>query len=555
MSLHPQGLEPIPEATSRLAHKSSPKGTAIMRLRDALGPIYQDEAFAEVFPRRGRPAEAPWRLALVTVFQAMENLSDRQAAQMVALRMDWKYALSLEPEDEGFDYSVLSQFRQRLIDHGAEDLVLEPLLAICREQGWLKAGGKQRTDSTHVLAAVRARSRLESVGEALRAALNALSESEPEWLLSHIEDDWFDRYVHRFELARFPKGQSQRDQLQRQVGRDAQRLLQASEQPDAPAAVRALPEVQVLRQIWQQHYEEVDGQTRWRDGPAVSSAERVVSPYDVQARAARKRDTDWVGYKSHLTETCDEGPEALHLILHVETTLATTEDHEVLAPLLEQERQLGRAPQEMYVDMGYTSGPLLVQQASLGTQLMGPVATSSSWQQREQRGFAPPDFELDWQEQVAKCPQGQRSQSWSEGEDKRGKPITVIQFAKAVCQACPVRACCTRSPDGRSLTLGREPVQQALEQRRREQVTPAFQQQYALRAGVEATISQGVHTKGLRQARYRGQDKVHLHHLRIAAAINLVRIDSWLEAQVQGRPARRPRPLSRFGQVQQRKAS
>jgi transposase len=278
MSLQPQGLEPIPQATSRLAHKSSPKGTAIMRLRDALGPIYQDEAETSLFPRRGRPAEAPWRLALVTVFQALENLSDRQAAQMVALRMDWKYALSLAPEDEGFDYTVLSQFRQRLIEQGAEELVLEPLLAVCREHGWLKAGGKQRTDSTHVLAAVRALSSLESVGEALRAALNALAEIEPQWLLEQVEDDWFDRYVHRFELARFPKAQSQREQLQRQVGRDAQRLLQATEQPQAPQAVRALPEVQVLRQIWQQHYEEVDGQTRWRDGPAVSSAERVVSP-------------------------------------------------------------------------------------------------------------------------------------------------------------------------------------------------------------------------------------------------------------------------------------
>ena len=132
MSLQPQGLEPIPEATRRLAHKSSPKGTAIMRLRDALGPIYQDEAFRELFPRRGRPAEAPWRLALVTVFQAMENLTDRQAAQMVALRMDWKYALSLEPDDAGFDYSVLSQFRQRLIEQDAQDLVLEPLLEVCR---------------------------------------------------------------------------------------------------------------------------------------------------------------------------------------------------------------------------------------------------------------------------------------------------------------------------------------------------------------------------------------------------------------------------------------
>lgn len=555
MSLQPQGLEPIAEATRRLIQKSSPKGTVITRLRDALGPIYQDEAFVELFPKRGRPAEAPWRLALVTVFQAMENLPDRQAAQMVALRMDWKYALSLAPEDEGFDYSVLSQFRQRLIEQGAQDLVLEPLVAVCREHGWLNGGGKQRTDSTHGLAALRTLSSLESVGEALRAALNGLAELEPGGLQEHIEDDWFDRYVHRFELARFPKGQSQREQLPRQVGCDAQRLLLASEQPETPAAVRALPEVQLLRQIWQQHYDEVDGEIRWRDGPAVSSAQRVVSPYDPQARAARKRDTNWLGYKSHLTETCDAEPDALHLIVHVETTAATTEDQEVLAPLLEQEREQGRAPQEMYVDMGYSSGPLLVHQASLGTRLIGPVATSSSWQQRQQRGFAPQDFELDWQEQVAKCAQGQHAQSWNESYDKRGKPITVIQFPKATCQACPVRACCTRSPDGRSLTLAREPVQQALEQRRREQVTPAFQQPYAWRAGVEATISQGVRTQGLRQARYRGQDKVHLQHLRIAAAINVVRIDRWLQAQERGRPARRSRPRARFGQLQHRKAS
>src|SRR5207244_1499589 len=189
---------------------------------------------------------------------------------------------------------------------------------------------------------------------------------------------------------------------------------------------------------------------------------------------------------------------------------------------------------------------------SLGTRLIGPVATSSSWQQQ---GFAPQDFALDWQQQVAVCPQGQRSQSWKQGHDKRGKPITVIPFAPAVCRACSVRSCCTRSPDGRSLTLGNEPVQQAIEQRRREQVTPAFQQKYARRAGIQATISQGVRTRGLRQARYRGQDKVHLHHLQIAAAINLVRIDRWMAAQEQGRPVRRPRPLSRFGRLQKRKAS
>ena len=110
--------------------------TLAMHLRDVLGPIYEDADFADLFPKRGRAAEAPWRLALVTVLQALENLSDRQAAEMVRGRLDWKYALWLPLDDEGFDASILTDFRQRLLEHGAQDRLLEPILAVCREQGW-----------------------------------------------------------------------------------------------------------------------------------------------------------------------------------------------------------------------------------------------------------------------------------------------------------------------------------------------------------------------------------------------------------------------------------
>ena len=140
MSLHTQPLEPIPELTCRMARASFPKGTLAMHLRDALGAIYQDADFAHLFPKRGRAAEAPWRLALVTILQALENLTDRQAAEMVRGRLDWKYALSLPLDDEGFDASILTDFRQRLLEHGAQDLLLEPILRVCREHGWLKAG-------------------------------------------------------------------------------------------------------------------------------------------------------------------------------------------------------------------------------------------------------------------------------------------------------------------------------------------------------------------------------------------------------------------------------
>src|SRR5256885_1942261 len=357
MSMKPQGLEPIPEETRLLVQRLCPKGTMVTQLRDALGPIYSDEPFAHLFPKRGRPAEAPWRLALVTVLQAVEGLTDRQAAACLHTRLDWLYALALPLDEPGFDYSILTDFRQRVLAAGAQDLILEPILPLCRERGWLKARGKQRTDATAVLARVRALSSLESVGESMRAALNVLAEQEPAWLRKHLHPEWFERYVHRFELARFPKAETQRQLLREQVGEDVAQLLASIDEEPTSSSLRQLPEVTLLRQVFAQHYEQQGQQIRWRDGPAVSNEERIVSPYDHEARSSRKRDTVWLGYKVHLTETCDQDPACPHLITHVETTPATLQDSEVLAPIHDHLRAKDLAPGEHYVDQGYPSGP------------------------------------------------------------------------------------------------------------------------------------------------------------------------------------------------------
>src|SRR5437763_15394546 len=285
MSMKPQGLEPIPEETRLLVHRLSPKGTMVTQLRDALGPIYSDEQFAHLFPKRGRPAEAPWRLALVTVLQAVEGLSDRQAAACLHTRLDWLYALALPLDDPGFDYSILSDFRQRLLSAQAQDLILEAILRLCRERGWLKAQGKQRTAAAAVLARVPALSSLESVGESRRAALNALASQEPAWLREHLNPQWFDRYVHRFELARFAKAETPRQLLRQQVGEDVAHLLACLQEVQTPQSLRSLPEVRLLRQVFAQQSEQQVDQIRWRDGPAVSHEERNVSAYDPQGRS------------------------------------------------------------------------------------------------------------------------------------------------------------------------------------------------------------------------------------------------------------------------------
>src|SRR3712207_2947319 len=183
MSLRlPQPVPPVPDDTARIARAAFPRGNPYLFLRDRLGPAFDDAGFADLYPRRGQPAYTPWRLSLVTLLQFREGLSDRQAAEAVRARIDWKYLLSLELADAGFDHSVLCEFRARLLDGGAAERLLARMLDAAHEAGLLKARGRQRTDSTHVLAAVRALNRLELLAETLRAALNAIATVAPDWL-------------------------------------------------------------------------------------------------------------------------------------------------------------------------------------------------------------------------------------------------------------------------------------------------------------------------------------------------------------------------------------
>lgn len=535
MSMYPQEIGAIPAETMRVARAAYPKGSLAMRLRDELGGLYQDEQFRALFPSRGQPAEAPWRLAIVLVLQYVEGLTDRQAAEAVRGRIDWKYALGLELTDPGFDASVLSEFRERLVAGQAETLLLEVLLERCQQRGWLKAGGKQRTDSTHVLARVRSLSNLECVGETLRAALNDLARLSPEWLVSHISPQWVDRYSHRVENYRLPKAESQRTALAEQIGADGLHLLAALEAADAPTALREVESVQVLRQVWQQYYDLSEGQAKWRAGPQAQEQEGVLrSPYDPEARTGKKRDTTWFGYKIHVTETCDGSPDMPQLIVQVQTTVGNVQDVEVTATIQQELAQAELLPQEQFVDSGYVDADLLVSsQQTHGIKLVGPVLSDNSWQAQAGNGFDAAHFEIDWQAHCATCPQGQQSSRWTPVQD----PARIeIVFARTTCEACPCRSDCTRSQTtGRVLHVRPQSAQEALHARRQEQETLTFRQNYTARAGIEGTLSQGVRRMGLRRTRYAGLQKTHVQHVLTAVAINLVRIDAFLTATPRGR--------------------
>src|ERR1700761_3829337 len=211
MSLHPMPIGEIPVETARIARAAFPKGTLVTRLRDAFSELYKDEDFKSFYPKRGQPGLAPWRLALVTVFQFLEHLSDRQAAEAVRARIDWKYALGLELTDPGFHFSILTEFRARLVTGRAEHLLLDRMLERSKARGLVKARGKQRTDSTHVLAAVHDLHLLELVAETLRATLDDLPAVVPDWLRGIARPVWFERYGRRVEDYRLPKAREERE--------------------------------------------------------------------------------------------------------------------------------------------------------------------------------------------------------------------------------------------------------------------------------------------------------------------------------------------------------
>jgi transposase len=506
-----------------------------MTRRDQLGTFFEDGQFVALFPRRGQPAEAPWRLALVTVMQFAENLSDRQAADAVRARIDWKYALGLELEDAGFDYSVLSQFRDRLLAGGQEQHLFEQMLVSFQQAGLLKAGGQQRSDSTHILASIRELNRLELVGEALRSALNALAAVVPTWLQAWVPADWFERYGIPITAYRLPKAQEERAAWALGVGQDGFQLLRRLYSTVEYPWLAALPAVETLRRIWVQQYLLGADQIGWRaaeDLPPVGV--RIASPFDLEVRWGKKRTRKWLGYKVHLTETCH--PDAPHLITQVETRPgneidgAATEDiHRAL-----QARQL--LPAEHLVDTAYVSAALLVSsRADYGVELVGPVLADTSWQAVEQTGYDITDgcdssaFSIDWERQVVTCPQGHQSRPWRETTSPTGNAILQTSFYFSDCAPCSAREKCTRSRDARRpLTLHPQAEHLALQEARQRQKTQAFKEQYAARAGVEGLVSETAFVLGMRRSRYRGLAKTHFQHLATAAALNLKRAAYWL---------------------------
>ena len=569
--------EPDPQIAAAIAAKyrgKRPRPLAV-QIRDRLGQWLDDEAFAAAFGDRGRPGWSPSRLALVTVLQRAENLPGRAAAEAVRTRIDWQYLLGLPLDDPGFDPTVLVEFRARVADAGLELVALDALVERLAADGLVKAGGKQRTDSTHVIAAVAALNRLELAGESVRAALEALTAAHPDWVAQRICVPGFARrYGTPMTSWRPPASQARRDELAIAYARDGYALLEAVYDSSSPAWLREVPALDVLRRVLMQNYTRViheDGREVIRrrekepEGDGLPRGHtRIASPYDTDARWGVKREEFWLGCKLHVTETCDDPPPCScrpgrpaprpaaggnepggfraggrehdkgcaqavfpNLITHVATTDATVTDNQMTGVIHQDLAAKNLAPGRHYLDSGYLSAAVVVSALTTwGIALIGPLLADTSAQARAGHGYARADFAAGYDSKTVTCPQGKTSVSWTPCT-QRGKDAIVATFSAGDCGPCPARSLCTSSgKNRRQLTVLPRDLAEAQAAARAAEKTIPFQADYARRAGVEGTMHQAA-SHGARRARYRGLPKTRLDHAYMACALNLLRLEAF----------------------------
>ncbi|MFE4016630.1 transposase [Streptomyces sp. NPDC059101] len=406
MSLRPRSGEQVPSLTAQVAQASNPGGTTAIWVCDRLDGLWCDEDFVDWYPRDGRPGLSPAQLATVCVLQFLLGLSDRQAAEAVRCRIDFKYAMAMELDDPGFHHSVLADFRDRLAEDDRADRLLDLALARLKEAGLVRERTTQRTDSTHVLAAVRDLTRLELVTEAVRAALEEVAGTSPHLLDDLVDEDWGLRYGRPVRLGKNPTKPKTRILS---TGNDAVQLLEHLHRHGTDHT--AGPRLQALRQIMVQNYHrDSAGHLRWRTsekegGPGLPPSSRaIVSPYDTSARYARHGHIiSWKGFAAHLTETC--APDGPNVITDVATTAATTHDSQVLPGIHTRLARRGLLPAEHLVDAGYTSLPHLAQATrEHQVTVSGPLRSNPTRQHRRNEGFARDDFHIDYVHQQVTCP-------------------------------------------------------------------------------------------------------------------------------------------------------
>jgi transposase len=470
----------------------------------------------------GRPGIEPVVMAGVTLLQFMETVPDRKAAENVRLHLGWKHALNLKINDPGFHPTSLVTFRGRLVDEKDGRLIFDGILQALHGAGLVKRKGKQRLDSTHIIGAVAKMGRLEVVRETVRLFLETvrcmnLQEPFNDWALFH------ERYIDS-DIAWHKISQSQIKTKFQQTGCDMLTLIKWMSKH------RRLAEhdqAVLLQRVFLEQYElSVQGlERRKHEGAGV-----VKNPHDPEVKWSTKdptHKTGWEGYKAQIAESVPEGDACERpkgqpttgFLTEVTTTEATASDYAGREVVEERQEEHGLGvADELYVDAGYINDDTLGEAHHQERTLMGPARPSNN---PSGELFTVDDFKVSVSERQAVCPAGHTSTQCSRLENHETGQVNYRFKWSYHCDACPLKAQCTKARNGRRRLLVGE-HHDHLQQRRREMQTEAFQKAMHQRNGIEGTISEFAR-KGGRRTRYRGLGKTSLCNYLHGAAINVKR--------------------------------
>lgn len=516
MSLKQAFPKEIPARTRDAVEAMLPADSVCRLLGEKAEEIIDESALAAMYHQTGRGGINPVLLCFVLVLQFLDKLPDRRTAEMVKVRMDWKYALRQELNWPGFDYSSLCNFRKRLYAHGQEYLMFEQVLAYLSKSGYVQSK-RQRTDATHVLAAVERLSRLELVWETLRLALDALINADAKWVCRVLPVSFVKFNSQKRSEFRLSPAQTKEALLA--AGQDGFWLLSQIAQ-HGQAAWQDLPEIITLSQVLSQQFDQgdEDGESGLKAKANIDAKGDVItSPHEPSVRYSRKgKETAWRGYKAQVTETVD-GP--FPVITDIGIHSANEADSKALEEILRRLAQRGLLPEKQYVDQAYCNGKTLQDSEQKGLDLRGFIGSNS----RKPVGFRLQDFDVDVERRQARCPAGKKATVFN--PSSQHDVAWNVRFGKQ-CQRCPFNSLCTTEKRGRSLEIS--PYHQQLTKRRREQASAGFVKDMHARARIESTIGELTRRHGLRQNRYRGQEKATLQAAFTAAAVNLKRLARYL---------------------------
>ena len=468
----------------------------------------------------GRPAEEPVRMLAALILQFMERMPDRQAAEACSFDLRWKLALGMETGEAAFHPTSLVKFRERLLEHGLEQLGFDAVLEQMSEAGYLAKRTRQRLDSTHIIGLVSHMSRLDCVRETLRLALEELAQIEklprPEtWEL------WWERYVES-SIDYKSSGDIIRAKM-RQAGLDTREILNWIK--GLPSKTGFMEEVRILRRVFEENFEvSAEGAVEKRRAQPTGA---VHNPHNPDAQWSCKstiKINGWVGHKVQVAETVEPEPRKTGeptkgVLTSIITQYAPESDKAGMAAILKEQERLGiEKPETLYADTAYVSGPSIAKAGAEGRELMGPAPGSPNCG----GVYTAEAFTVDVERRHAICPAGKSSTQCAHiKEAKTGKSTYRFEWC-GYCRSCTLKLKCLHKAD-RHRMLRVSEHHTILQARRQLMNTEEFKKDMRHRNGIEGTQSELVRGYGLRHARYRGHRKVRLQNYLIGAACNIKR--------------------------------